>query len=109
MRGAEPASLARWSSRGLSEQPALISAGALGGLYCHCLFPLLPQETPTGQSFHPPPDEFGAVALGTVPGTSSRLGGSVNSSGRKREGGGGERQGGREERKRKRPRASMSA
>ncbi|CAM9450554.1 unnamed protein product [Rangifer tarandus platyrhynchus] len=40
-----------------------------------CLFPRPPRETPPGQSFRPPPDEFGALALGTAPGTSSRLGG----------------------------------
>lgn len=52
-------------------------------------FHICPQETPLGQSFliHPLMGS-GALALGTVPSTSSRLGGSVNSSGRKGEGAG---------------------
>ena len=73
-----------------------------------CLFPRLPREAPPGQSFliHPLMHS-GALALGIVPGTSSRLGRSVNSSGRKAEGGGVRDR--REEQKRKRLRVSVSA
>lgn len=101
--------LGRGSSCGLSKQPMLISAGALGARCCHCLF--ISTSAPGGSAraelSNPPPDAFGG------PRTWHRAWHvittwAISKQQWKESGGRGVRDG-REEQKRKRLRVSVSA